>query len=322
MPLSAHLEITYACNWRCVFCYNPRHHDLRRLTLGEWEAVLDDLRRLGTLTVTLTGGEPLAHPQFFELAEAVRRRSFLLRVFTNGTLVDGEAADRLAALKPMAVELSLHGSTAEVHDVATARRGSFEELWAAVDRLAARGVSVKLKTPLTRLNEHQLEEMVERVAARGLGHSIDPTMTPNDTGDRAPLAYSASAGAVERLMRLLRERGELPGSQREEGGTNCGLGQLTLAIDPEGNVFPCLQWRRTSLGNVRATRLAELWPVSAEREQAAEVSRAANDRLVRLGGALAAFPFCPALAEQSTGDPLGVSEEHRRQAEAAARARG
>ncbi len=322
VPLSAHLEITYACNWRCVFCYNPRHHDLRRLTLGEWEAVLDDLRRLGTLTVTLTGGEPLAHPQFFELAAAVRQRAFLLRVFTNGTLVDDEAAGRLAELKPMAVELSLHGATAEIHDAATARRGSFGELWTAVERLTARGVSVKLKTPLTRLNEHQLEAMVGLVAARGLGHSIDPTLTPNDNGDRGPLAFSPSPAAVERLMLVLRERGRLPGTQREEGGSNCGLGRLTLAVDPEGNVFPCLQWRRTSLGNVRAQRLADLWPASAEREQAAAVSRAANERLIGLGGALAAFPFCPALAEQATGDPLGVSDEHRRQAEAAARSRG
>lgn len=322
VPLSAHLEITYACNWRCVFCYNPRHHDLRRLTLGEWEAVLDGLRRLGTLTVTLTGGEPLAHPQFFELAAAVRQRAFLLRVFTNGTLVDDAAADRLAALKPMAVELSLHGATAEVHDAATARRGSFDELWAAVDRLVARGATVKLKTPLTRLNEHQLEALVELVAARGLGHSIDPTLTPNDTGDRGPLAYAASPAAVERLMAILRERGQLPGTQREEGGSNCGLGRLTLAVDPEGNVYPCLQWRRTTLGNVRERGLHDLWQGSDEREQAAEVARVANDRLLRAGGALARFPFCPALAEQATGDPLGISDEHRRQAEAAARARG
>lgn len=321
VPLSVHLEITYACNWRCVFCYNPRHHDLRRLTLDEWRGLLDDLRRLGTLTVTLTGGEPLAHPQFFELAAAVRERAFLLRVFTNGTLVDDGAADRLATLKPMAVELSLHGATAEVHDAATARRGSFHEVWAAVDRLTARGVPVKLKTPLTRLNEHQLEAVVDLVAARGLGHSIDPTLTPNDTGDRAPLAYTASPSAVERLMAVLRERGELPGSDREQGGSNCGLGRMTLAVDPEGNVYPCLQWRRTSLGNVRARGLFDLWQGSAEREQAAAVSRAANDRLVREGGALARFPFCPALAEQSTGDPLGISDQHRLQAEAAARAR-
>ena len=45
-PLSALLELTYACNWRCVFCYNPRHHDRQGLDAAEWAAVLDDLRPL------------------------------------------------------------------------------------------------------------------------------------------------------------------------------------------------------------------------------------------------------------------------------------
>ena len=51
-PLGAYLELTYRCNWRCVFCYNPRHFDRRGLDLGEWSEVLDDLRELGTLSVT------------------------------------------------------------------------------------------------------------------------------------------------------------------------------------------------------------------------------------------------------------------------------
>jgi hypothetical protein len=51
------------------------------------------------------------------------------------------------------------------------------------------------------------------------------------------------------------------------------------------------------------------------------VARAANDRLVEAGGALAVFPFCPALAQQSTGDPLRADAAHRVQAEMAARIR-
>ena len=43
-PLAASLELTYRCNWRCVFCYNPRHHDRRGLSGAEWLGVLDGLR--------------------------------------------------------------------------------------------------------------------------------------------------------------------------------------------------------------------------------------------------------------------------------------
>ncbi len=164
VPLSAHLELTYACNWRCVFCYNPRHSDRRRLTVDEWRVVLDDLRALGTLTVTLTGGEPLTHPEFFEIAAAVRERALALKVYTNGSLVSDEIAGRLAVLRPLAVELSLHGATAEVHDGTTARPGSFAALLRGIERLRARGLRLLIKTPLTRLNEHQLVQLIALVS--------------------------------------------------------------------------------------------------------------------------------------------------------------
>jgi MoaA/NifB/PqqE/SkfB family radical SAM enzyme len=246
----------------------------------------------------------LTHPDFFALAEAVRARAFALKLFSNGSLIDEALADRLAALRPMAVEMSLHGAGAEVHDATTGRPGSFDALWAAVELLERRRVPILLKTPLTRLNEHQLETMVAQVKGRGLSHSVDPTLTPNDTGDPAPLAYAASPAGVERLMRVLLAHDRLPLARRTEGGSNCGLGRMTLAVDPEGNVYPCLQWRQTSLGNVRGTRLRELWRAAPERQEAADVARAANDALLRRGGAAATFPYCPALAFQRSGDPL------------------
>lgn len=321
VPLSAHLELTYACNWRCVFCYNPRHFDRRGLSLDDWLLVLDDLRALGTLTVTLTGGEPLRHPRFFEIAAAVRARSLALKVYTNGALVDAAAAERLAELRPLAVELSLHGASPEVHDAVTATPGSWDALWRGIAALRARGVRLLLKTPLTRLNEHELDALIARVASEGLPHTIDPTLTPNDDGSRAPLDYAASPAGVARLMAALRAAGRLPQVEREAGGVNCGLGRLTLAVDPEGDVFPCLQWRRRPLGNVRQARLGDIWRDSDERAAAADVARAANDALLARGGAAARFPFCPALALEATGDPLQPDAAFLDRAEAAAAAR-
>ncbi|HUL77992.1 MAG TPA: radical SAM protein [Vicinamibacteria bacterium] len=319
-PLSASLELTYRCNWRCVFCYNPRHHDRRGLSGAEWLLVLDGLRHLGTLYVALTGGEPLTHPEFLAIARGVRERAFALRILTNGSLVTERLAEAIAALRPMAVEMSLHGARASTHDRTTATPGSFDALFRGMDRLLARQVAVVLKTPLTRLNEAEMDD-VERVAkGRGVAWRVDPVLTPRDDGDTGPLAYRASAGAVARLYARLNTLGRRPREERAKGGTNCGLGRTTIAIDPEGDVFPCLQWRRAPLGNVRETPLPELWRDSEERAFAASVSGRANDRLLEAGGALAAFPFCPALALQRTGDPLRPDASHREQAEIAERA--
>jgi MoaA/NifB/PqqE/SkfB family radical SAM enzyme len=320
-PLSASLELTYRCNWRCVFCYNPRHHDRRGLSGSEWLAVLDELRALGTLYVSLTGGEPLTHPEFFAIARGVRERAFALRILSNGALITEKTADKVAGLKPMAVEMSLHGSRAETHDRVTATPGSFDALLRGVDRLLERGVSVVLKTPLTRLCEDETEPMQALAEARGVPWRIDPVLTPRDDGDPGPLAYRASASALERTYRHLAAVGRLPHEERLKGGVNCGLGRTTIAIDPEGNVFPCIQWRRAPMGNVRETPLRQLWPVAEGRAEAAAVARAANDRLVDSGGAVAAFPFCPALAYQNTGDPLRLDDRHREEAELAERIR-
>ena len=320
-PLSAYLELTYACNWRCVFCYNPRHHDLRRLSVEEWTRVLDDLRSLGTLNVTLTGGEPLSHPRFLEIARAVRERAFTLRLLTNGTLVTERLADDVASLHLLGVEMSLHGARAETHERTTGAPGSFDALLAAVGRLKRRGVPLVLKTVLTRLNETELDEMIALVAGLGVPYRVDSTLTPRDDGDRGPHAFRASEEAIERLYRRLAAIGQLPEAERWTGGTNCGLGRVTVAVDPEGNVYPCMQWRHSALGNVRSTPLAELWRGSPVREEAAGLARAANDRLVGAGPALARFPFCPALAQQRSGDPLAVDGQHRLEAALAEKVR-
>jgi MoaA/NifB/PqqE/SkfB family radical SAM enzyme len=302
-PLSVLLELTYACNWRCVFCYNPRHFDRARLSASEWEIVLDDLRLLGTLTVTLTGGEALTHPGFLDIARAVRSRAFALRIFTNGSLIDEAMSKEIAELEPLGVEMSLHGASAETHDKATAKPGSFGAMLAAVARLQRRRVRVVLKTPLTCLNESELDQILELVQELGVSWRLDPTITPRDDGDKTPLDYRASPAGIERAMRLLHPTGP-SALKRSPGEVNCGLGRTTLAIDPEGNVFPCMQWRQSSLGNVREIRLKDLWHDSPARSAAAEVARKANDKLVEIGGALSQFSYCPALAYQSTGDAL------------------
>jgi MoaA/NifB/PqqE/SkfB family radical SAM enzyme len=313
-PLGAYLELTYRCNWRCVFCYNPRHSDRRGLSAGEWTSVLDDLRALGTLAVTLTGGEPLAHPGFLDVARAAAARRFALRIFTNGTLVSEAVADAIADLPPLAVEMSLHGATADTHDRLTGAPGSFDAMRRGLERLRARRVPLLVKSLLTSVNESELDGMIALAERLGVPHQVDATVTPRDDGDRGPLGYRASPEAIALMYRRTAERGRLPAAAHEEGGVNCGLGRTTLAVDPEGDVYPCIQWRRTSLGNVRATPLRELWRGSAVREEAAAVARAANETMRGAGGGLATFPFCPALAQQHTGDPLVPDAGHAEQA--------
>src|SRR5438094_2963267 len=79
IPLNVTLELTLRCNIRCTHCYNfdrdqPRRAPTRELSMEEIRALMGDLRRAGTLFLSLTGGEAMVHPRFWEIADEAASR--------------------------------------------------------------------------------------------------------------------------------------------------------------------------------------------------------------------------------------------------------
>src|SRR6185436_20197766 len=100
IPLHVTLELTLRCNIRCTHCYNfdrdqPRSGSGPELSLAEIRPLLDDLRRAGTLFLSLTGGEAMVHPRFWEIADEAAARGFAVTVLSNGTLLTDSACARL-----------------------------------------------------------------------------------------------------------------------------------------------------------------------------------------------------------------------------------
>src|SRR5687768_7453541 len=127
--LAVMLELTYRCNLDCVFCYNDLGARGEPLSLDRYRALLDELAAMQVLHLTLTGGEPLAHPDFFAIGSHARERGFVVRVKSNGHALRGTLARRLREeVDPFVVDLSLHGARAESHDRLTRVPGSFDRL--------------------------------------------------------------------------------------------------------------------------------------------------------------------------------------------------
>src|SRR4029079_14314404 len=131
IPLNVTLELTLRCIIRCTHCYNfdrdqPRPAAGGELTTEEIRAVMGDLRRAGTLFLSLTGGEAMVHPRFWDIADEAASHGVALQVLSNGTLLTEEACDRLASYANLwGVGLSVYGATAGTHDAITQVPGSF-----------------------------------------------------------------------------------------------------------------------------------------------------------------------------------------------------
>lgn len=309
LPYHVLLELTYGCNLRCVMCYNPTHVARHELGVDEYVQLFDELVGLGTVQLTLTGGEVLARPDFWDIAHAARERSFALRIFTNGTRVDAENARRFAALAPLSVEVSLYGGTAATHDLVTAQPGSFERTIAGIRHLKAARVRVVAKALLTRLNAHEVAETCALIDDLGVHFKgFDPVVFATHAGDDGPIDLRLPAEEVAALLpwHLVDTEDLMTGEEHPM----CSAGHDFASITPHGLVYPCLSMR-LPMGNIRERSFGDIWRNPAD-PLLGDVRAATWGDLPVCGtcDARAVCDRCPGLAHHEGGDVLGPSAVH------------
>ncbi|MGD8374970.1 MAG: radical SAM protein [Acidobacteriota bacterium] len=308
-PMSAQIELTFACNLDCTFCYNVVDKEQQELSTMEMIDVFRKIADYGVLYLTLTGGEPLARRDFFTLGHAARDMGFALRIYTNAHSIDERRADKIAAITPLEVETSIHGARPETHDKLTRVPGSLERLKNAVRLLRERGIKVNMKCPVTRWNQDEVVEVKELCDSLDSVAVFDTVITPRDDGDTSPLQLQATEEFLRRYwsdeMAYLRPDPVIAPRDDASIQAVCGTGRSSFTLDPYGNVFPCVQWRR-SLGNLReAGTFEEIWSPDNKtlvevRDKAVEMSDILNRQE---HGRFA--PYCLGVAEVQTGDPMG-----------------
>ena len=93
-PVAAHLIPIRRCNLSCAYC---NEYDDRSAPIPTVDVLrrIDRLVDLGTGVVTLSGGEPLLHPDLEEIVRHIRRRGAIATLITNGYLLTRDRIERL-----------------------------------------------------------------------------------------------------------------------------------------------------------------------------------------------------------------------------------
>ena len=309
-PISALIELTYRCNQNCRHCYIPPGEShpksspgKNELKLKDWDKIFDQLARSGTLFLTFTGGEPLLYPNFLELLGIARGQRFAFRVFTNGTLITRETVKKLAHLNPFEVEISVYATDPEIHDRVTGMKGSFELTWNAIRMLKNEGIKVNLKTPVMTLNQKEVKPL--RDLARDLKVLIQFSyvLSPRDDGDPAPLKLQLKTREIR--AGLSRESDSescpdlTPNPERKPGDPICSAGRSSLAISPEGKVYPCVQIRREA-GDLRKKNFAEIWKNSPVLREIRQMTMARVPECLSCGD-LGFCSLCPGMSLTLSG---------------------
>lgn len=198
--------LTEGCNLKCRHCwiapkYQAPTKPVPAIDLGLFNDILDQAKPLGLTTVKLTGGEPLLHPQIFELLEIVKAKDLRLIMETNGVLCTPELAARIMETSDNPfISVSVDGADAETHEWVRGVKGSFEGALEGIRNLVSVGFRPQVIMSVMRRNRDQLEPLVRMAEGLGAGSVKFNLVQPTARGDAMHKADETLS--IEELIEL------------------------------------------------------------------------------------------------------------------------
>lgn len=303
-------ELTPTCNLRCHFCYvalDPYKGPY--LSTQQVFGILDKMERAGVLWLTLTGGEVMSRRDFPEIYRYAVKKGFLVKVFTNATMVTPKIAALFREIPPYAVEVSIYGADAEHYEAVTGIPGSFAKFVRGVELLRTAEVRLLLKHPTSSLTADHVPAIREWCESREITHKFATTIENRHDGGQQPSLYRIEPRTVRKLNDELHfartgKVREMPLPECNVGGEDnndlyqCGAGRVSIFIDALGQASHCVLDRQPSF-SLLDREWDDVWAAIGRWVTQPLPAEAPCSGCSLRGGC----SNCPARARASTGSP-------------------
>ena len=272
-------EITDRCNLKCRHCGSSCTAEGQALTTEDIERTLRTLQQHPDKpAVCLTGGEPMMHPDFFEIARLVKEMGFSWGMTTNATLIDDAAAEKLREAGMSTVSVSLDGMESS-HDSLRQKDGAWRLALRGLEALQKAGSRPQVTTVLHQGNFDDIEPMYDLLCGMGITSwrpiNVEPIGRACESAD-----LLLTPDQFRRLLSYIREKRFDPDNPMEVtfGCSHylgveyermvrdhyflCGAGILTASVRSNGDICACLDIEnRPELvqGNIRTDYFPEIW---------------------------------------------------------------
>lgn len=289
-------NITRACNLRCKHCYESALvPEKDELSTKEALKCVDDMAEAGVAYIAISGGEPLVRKDLFEIIKRLNEREISFSIATNATLLTKKNAKKLKENKCSYVQISLDGSTPETHN-SFRGKNAFEKTIQGIKNVVEADLIVGTAMTVTNHNLHEVPAVVDlsenlgvqffmhyNFIPTGRGTEIaDLDISPeqreellnwisNQAGNRkisllstAPqysrVALAKGKGCSLTHFDVMGQNPELGDSVRflAEFVGGCGTGRLYMALEPNGDMEPCV-FIPIILGNIKTDSLLDIW---------------------------------------------------------------
>lgn len=222
------IELTNKCNLNCIHCYadsSPYNELETKLDYKYWKNILIDAYSLNCKNVQFIGGEPTIYPHLNKLIVDAKQIGYeFIEVYTNGTVLSDEHL-RTFLDNDVNLAFSIYSADKEIHNKITKGKGSFTKTVKNIKRAKNSGLNIRAS----------IIEMKENLG------------TAKETEDFVKRELGIEKIGIDRSREIGRAKDEIKDEYQELCGA-CWQGKL--AINSDGDVFPCVFSRFATIGNI------------------------------------------------------------------------
>lgn len=206
------IQITERCNLHCAHCFVSSGDYGVHMGLDDVvERVLPRLVRARVRRMTLTGGEPFAHPDLVAICRAAVELGLPVGVCTNATLATDEQITALARLGGVHVNVSFDGFSPDSHGLFRGNRSSFDVTAATTRKFAEAGLlQGLLSTPNTLTRPDEFADLCAFAIEVGAEYVLMNPLSPFGRGVKSHHPLAAPADTM-RAIRATTERFRVDG---------------------------------------------------------------------------------------------------------------
>jgi len=277
VPLTLELDITNSCNLACIHCSRSakptdRVYSGNDLSREELFSIVDECGRVGIPELLLMGGEPLLHPEFFDLVRYAKTNGILyVRASTNGWFIDRDIARELSKHMDN-IQISIHGACSSTHDRIVGKEDSWNRAKQAVKVLKENNLRVNVSCTVMRENAPEIGRMPRLVKEWGADSLRFLRLIPEGRGRLLEGWTEQEVDSIGGRIKAIRED---PGCtiELEAGGFpslsplrddaffyGCGAGKTLLCVLSNGGVKPCGSMSDDwVMSQIREEHLLDIW---------------------------------------------------------------
>ncbi|MCD1653516.1 radical SAM protein [Treponema zuelzerae] len=268
---SIHIEITSVCNERCIHCYIPNEFKNHHMDLALFNRIVEESTEMKVLNFTLTGGEPMLHPNFLEIISTCKKRNISMNILSNLTVLSEEILDEIKSNPLISIQASLYSIDPDVHDEITTVKGSCSLTKNAIKKLVDNNVNIQISCPILKQNVHCYLDVINWAREMNINVSSDHNLLGKYDSNTDNLDCRLDYEDIRNIQKNISytDRSDLEKDIEEKKALSmddaiCSVCRYSFCVSEKGTVYPCAGWQNCVIGDLNKSTLSQIWYESKE----------------------------------------------------------